>query len=338
MQGDLPRWLLKLHEEYNSDVVRVTPTELSFINAAMWKDVYVRKPGRPNYEKNRLVYPPPPDEVHSMLTASNPDHSRMRRVFDPSFAAKALRVLESKIEDYAQKLIEFLRQEVSTVEAKAQDLTKWYNWMSFDLTGDITFGQSFNCLDDKRYHPWVGAITGNIQGLALLGACGRFPLLKSLLPYLLPPSVKEMVRRHNQFFSEAYEKRISAHEKKADVMATALEVNADGKGLSPKELESNAQLFIIAGSDSNASLLSGATYYLLKHPSALAKLTREVDSAFAKDEDLTVQSVSQLPYLQAVLNETMRMYPAAHIGQASIVPLGGDVICGYQVPAEVCVC
>ena len=94
-------------------------------------------------------------------------------------------------------------------------------------------------------------------------------------------------------------------------------------------------LIIIAGSETTATLLSGATYYLLRNPDALAKLNREVRSAFSSDDEITFTAVSQLPYLHAVLEESFRVYPPVAAELPRKTRPEGDIINGRFVPGNV---
>ena len=102
-----------------------------------------------------------------------------------------------------------------------------------------------------------------------------------------------------------------------------------------ERLAANASLLIIAGSETTATLLSGATYLLLKHPEALKKLTEEVRSTFKSEEEIILSSVSSLEYMLACLNEAMRVYPPVPIGMPRVVPKGGAKVVDTFVPEGV---
>ena len=120
-----------------------------------------------------------------------------------------------------------------------------------------------------------------------------------------------------------------------DFMSAIIENNVNNKGLSQEEIQSNASLFVIAGSESVATNLSGATYFLLKNPRTMERIIGEVRSAFKADVEISVQKVAQLQYLQAVLSETNRLYPTALTGQACVVPPEGDTVGGEWIPGNV---
>lgn len=58
------------------------------------------------------------------------------------------------------------------------------------------------------------------------------------------------------------------------------------------QLESNSSILVIAGSETTATALAGATYFLLKNPDTMAKLTDEVRSTFTTEEEINTNSVS----------------------------------------------
>lgn len=101
------------------------------------------------------------------------------------------------------------------------------------------------------------------------------------------------------------------------------------------DLTANAQLFIGAGAESTATLLMGMAYLLLKHESVYEKLKEEIRSAFGDAEEITLGSVAQLSYLNACINETLRVYSPAGNGLPRMVPKGGGYILGEFVPAKV---
>lgn len=97
----------------------------------------------------------------------------------------------------------------------------------------------------------------------------------------------------------------------------------------------NASVLILAGSETTATLLSGATFLLGSNRDALAKLSHEVRSSFNSEDEITLISVNKLDYMLACLNESLRLYPPVAIGLPRLVPTGGHEIAGYWVPEDV---
>lgn len=102
-----------------------------------------------------------------------------------------------------------------------------------------------------------------------------------------------------------------------------------------QNLVSNARLLVIGGSETTATLLAGVTYLLMANPAKLAKLTEEIRSKFQSEDEITINSVGQLPYMLACLDEALRMYPPVAMGLPRVAPSGGVTICGHFVPEGV---
>lgn len=87
------------------------------------------------------------------------------------------------------------------------------------------------------------------------------------------------------------------------------------------------------GSETTATLLTGALYHLLTYPSTLTLLLSEIRTAFPQTTRPTMATTAPLPYLNAVLEESLRVYPPSAFAQARIVPADGAVVCGEVLPA-----
>jgi hypothetical protein len=79
---------------------------------------------------------------------------------------------------------------------------------------------------------------------------------------------------------------------------------------------------VAAGSDTTAISLRAVFYYLLKHPTTLVKLKKEVDAA-QLCSPIKWDDANKLPYLQACIKEAMRLHPAVGLPLERIVPEGG---------------
>ncbi|KAF5264218.1 hypothetical protein FOXYS1_5004 [Fusarium oxysporum] len=86
---------------------------------------------------------------------------------------------------------------------------------------------------------------------------------------------------------------------------------------------------IAAGSDTTAITLSAAFYYIYRNPEVLAKLRSEIDQ---RSDPVTFEQSQTMPYLQAVINETLRIHPAVGYALRREVPAGGTVLAGRQFP------
>ena len=333
--GKLPHWVKKLHDRYESDVVRISPSELSFIDASAWHDIHGHHSDAQPSEKDPLVNGKSFNNVDNLLTAKNGDHARMRKILGHAFSERAIREQEPTVQMYIEKLIRGLHEQIGTLSQGKVDMVKWYSWMSFDIIGDLTFESSFKCLDTQATHWWVDMVFGSFEAVVFMGACNWLTISRIFLPYLIPKKHKGMIEDHWNATDETLTRRIKLGTKRRDLMSPVLENNVDGKGLNRPEILSNAWLFVNAGSESTAGILSASIYYLARDSRVMSIITAEVRGRFSNESQINAQSVAQLPYLLACLSETNRILPAALIGQAVLVPSQGATICGYWVPGKV---
>ena len=78
----------------------------------------------------------------------------------------------------------------------------------------------------------------------------------------------------------------------------------------PKVLRDQIVAILLAGRDTTASTLSWTIYELSRHPHAVAKLREEILTTIGRDRMPTYEHLKNMPYLRAVLNETLRLYPS----------------------------
>lgn len=94
----------------------------------------------------------------------------------------------------------------------------------------------------------------------------------------------------------------------------------DGLALSPQELANEAITYLLAGHETTATTIMFAVYALSQQPSAATALRRELDQVLG-ERTVTMADLPQLPYLQAVVKETLRLYPAAPVfGREVAIP------------------
>jgi cytochrome P450 len=106
----------------------------------------------------------------------------------------------------------------------------------------------------------------------------------------------------------------------------------EGRGLTRGEMDANASLFMVAGTETTATLLSGLTNLLLCNPESMKKVVDEIRSAFSRAEDMTMERLAGLPFLAACIKEAFRLYPPVPLGLPRITPENGSTIVGQYVP------
>jgi cytochrome P450 len=104
----------------------------------------------------------------------------------------------------------------------------------------------------------------------------------------------------------------------------------DATKLTPAELSSEAMLAIGAGSDTTATAILNTVFYLITHPAVFARLRQELDEcseySTTYDQPLDSGKLADLKYLQAVINETLRLQPAVPNGVQRTTPRSKGVV------------
>jgi hypothetical protein len=109
-------------------------------------------------------------------------------------------------------------------------------------------------------------------------------------------------------------------------------------------------LFINAASETTATALTGLVNNLVQNPQSLSTLEAEI-RRFSSPSELTLSALKQLPYLNAVLKEALRMCNpkwvgecyvsfweltnCSSIGHMRITPPDGGIVAGHFVPGNV---
>lgn len=322
-----------LHKKYG-DVVRVSPNELSFTNSEAWKAIYGSRPGHAQNQKDSGFYPPTIGGAASLVISNDEDHYRFRRTLSHAFSESSLRAQEPIVKSYVDLLMQRLRENCAG-GSKPLNMVSWYNFTTFDIIGDMAFGESFGCLQNSTYHKWVSFVFSNIRYGSYRNVARRFPGSKFLLRLIVPAHLPKEDQWHRQLTTEKVKGRLAKSNDRMDFFAHILKQKDTERALSFPEMLTNSSSFIIAGSETTASLLSGITYYLLKNERVLEKLQQEVRGAFKSEADITVAACNRLEYLNAVLMEGLRIFPPAPTGLPRVINGQGTVINGRWVPGGV---
>lgn len=338
-KGDLVLDIHEIHKSYG-DFVRVAPNEISVAHQRGWDDIYCRRPGHRIFPKNPIWWGELPNRAPSIVSAPTwKDHQRMRNLLEHCFTPTALRSHEPTIRLHVNKLIGQLSARClrSGDRKTTVNIADWMSFVLFDITGDLGFAESFQCLEKNAMHPWISELFSYGKVGSLVAALRHYMILFNIFMRSIPKKTLEASRANFNWGVEKTHRRLNLETQRDDWMKYILQ-NSDqetGRYLSAKELESNMNLMIFAASDTCATVLSGTVNYLIKTPHALNDLVREIRSTYGSPLDMTFSSLRQLPYLEAVVQEGLRMCPPNPSGLQHIVPQGGDTVMGNWLPGGV---
>ncbi|ROT36462.1 averantin oxidoreductase [Sodiomyces alkalinus F11] len=335
LRGRIPFWIKAQHDRYGP-IVRVSPNELSFDNEAAWKDIYGSRPGHKNFHKDPIhvgsIQAVP--GVSTITMANDADHARQRRALSHAFSTKALLeqeyIVKSYIDVFSLKMREFAKSGAPV------NLVDWFAYTTFDIIGDMALGEPFGCLTNEDFRFWVPLISESIKAGAFEQATRRLAeangRMQKLLLKLIPDRIRRTRIQHLEYSKQKILKRMAESNSDHKDFLYYLMQQSDKGSINQDEVIVNGALFIIAGTETTAGFLAGLFNQLLRNRRVLDKLTAEIRSSFAKDEDLNFEDLSKLPYLGAVIDEGLRIFPSAPIGFVRTVPAGGDTVDGEFIP------
>jgi len=151
----------------------------------------------------------------------------------------------------------------------------------------------------------------------------RYSLRRQRTPFRIPETwptpANRRANRELQFIdslvywiiSERRKEQNSNHHN--DLLALLMSaMDDDGSQMTPEQLRDEAMTLFIAGHETTAQMLAWTWYALSQNPAAEARLHEELDSVLA-GRPVEAADLGRLPYLQAVMNESLRLYPPAYI-------------------------
>nr|WKY18102.1 cytochrome P450 monooxygenase [Colletotrichum cereale] len=331
IHGRAHKSVLALHKQYG-DIVRIAPDELSVCSPEMWREVW----GRRKTELGEI----PKDDIHyaeaqtSILGCPKKQHTRFRRILAPGFTGTAVAEQSPYIKRHVDNFFRKLHSHVAAHGQKAIDLSEWFDFAMADIASDLSFGDSFDCLNTGEYHPWTQLFNEAHTGHAYAKATQRFPLVTPLLKIIADNSpLQKRWDANVNSTRQLVNRRLLEADRPDFVRALASHGNSDEKEpLTRDEIQWNAQILMSAAYDTTAVGLTTATYLLAKHPEWAQKVADEVRAAFKSEHDIVGLATLELKCLNAAIDEGLRLLPPAGSAMPRVVPPPGEYVFGEYMP------
>lgn len=280
---------------------------------------------------------PPLNGADSLFTAEGDSHKRIRRVFIGAFSDKALREQSATIERYASLFIERIRVKLGTDSRTTINIQPIIGEIAFDTISDLTWGEEAHITQKSREDDWNMRLFQHAQFSTIRNCLSRFSPAHKILHYVFLRATSKQRIANTRLTTERIKRRLALNETRPDFMAPIIGKisNDPRKGISLNEVLTNGLAVIIANSQLVSIAISAAIFLLLKSPEPHNHLLKELkDAGFENESQITVQSTRSLTYLQAVINEALRIHHPTPINLPRVVPDGGMVIAGHFVPGH----
>lgn len=216
------------------------------------------------------------------------------------------------------------------------DIYKWLFFMATDIIGELSFGDSFRMLEIGRKNQYIA----DLETVAKIGGIrATFPFTMSVAAVFPLSAFKEVVASTDRILDYAAQSvdRYKSHlalnpDQPKPTLFTNLYAASkvkEGECFSDREIRNDAQSFIVAGSDTTANTLVYLIWSVLKDKKIQERLVTELDIEQVKEHGLSDEHLRGLPYMNQVINETLRLYPVVPSGLPRVVPEKGSTLVGH---------
>jgi cytochrome P450 len=305
-------------------------TNLGGISVAIYICSGERKPGETR------AHAAPNEEVDNIITTIDAKfHARVRGLLSNSFTEDSLRLQYPVIQSHADTLVAQLKRIALSSPESTVNITDWLNFFTMDVIGDLCFGHPFGCLARGEYHDWVRTLFMYLKFMSLAAVPRYYPWLQWTLEWLMPKSIMKGVMKHQAYAYEQINKRLDSNTSRPDFMTAFLKKNGNFETMSRKEILATFNFVIVGGSETSATVLTGLFSHISRDEQIRRRLSNEIRERFKTEDDLDIDTIEELPYLEAVLQEGLRVCNPVPCGLPRVVPPGGDTYCGHFLPAGV---
>lgn len=290
-------------------------------------------------------------------TRDRAEHSRKRKIVSHTFSAKSVLQFEpymhSNLELFVKQWDNMIKNSKNADKSAVLDCLDWFNFLAFDVIGDLAFGQPFGMLSSGAdmteirsspdappiYAPAIEILNRRGEVSATIGI---HPAIKPIAKYL-PDSffTKGLTAVENLagIAIACVKSRLDnpPPETRKDLLQRLMEGRDDkGQPLGREELTAEALTQLIAGSDTTSNSSCALLFHVVRNPRIMQKLQAELDAKIPAEVDVpTYDMVKDLPYLQCVINEALRYHSTSGIGLPRQIPhdaAQGVHIHGYYFP------
>ncbi|KAK1763965.1 Pisatin demethylase [Phialemonium atrogriseum] len=348
LRNNCHEWYGEVNRKYGP-IARVAPKILITSSPEIWAHVN-NKPGYKRsdwyYHAVRIEYRK--DNVFS--ETDNEKHDRRRKQMAPGYSGRENLDLEKSIDERLQDFLDLIRTKYVSSDSRVVpvDLGKKVQYFTLDVISGVGLGKTFGMLrSDSDVDDYIKSSEEGLVIINLALALGFSWLAQApFIGRFVAPSPTDnngLGKMMATCFRYVDERTANPTSKQSDMLASFMR-----HGLNGAELRTEALEQIIAGSDTTAGAIRGTLLHIMTNPRVYRKLQREVDSAARAGnaplpgEGLIASAqAKQLPYLQAVIREALRIWPPVVNIFPRDVPAGGDtvVVDGESVflPGGVCI-
>ncbi|KAG7316184.1 hypothetical protein KOW79_021050 [Hemibagrus wyckioides] len=295
-------------------VLCILDTEI--IKTVLIKECYSLFTNRRNFRLNGPLY-------DAVSIVEDEDWKRIRSVLSPSFTSGRLKEMFGIMKSHSHSLVKNL-QKVSE-RGESADIKEFFGAYSMDVVTSTAFSVDIDSLNNPK-DPFVT----NIKKMLKFDLLNPLFVAVALFPFIAPVLEKMdfafFPTAVTDFFYASLrkiksERVVKDNKKRVDFMQLMIDsqksekddlnIKETNKGLNDHEILSQSMIFIFAGYETSSSTLSFLFYNLASNPETMKKLQKEIDETFPNKAEVDYDTVMNMDYLDAAVNESLRLYPVA---------------------------
>ncbi|KAK7214266.1 hypothetical protein V2G26_021444 [Clonostachys chloroleuca] len=310
LSGQRSATVHRLHKIYGP-AVHVGPSEVCFASPAALKDIYganSKYPKAPVYDSLGF---------RSTFTTRNRDEYRgMKKRIVPSFSSTSI----SDIEPIVHRQLDLLVKSFDKRVGQPLNVLPWFRMLALGIVGEGFVDDSFGGLENEKLLELLNHID---EVFPVLWTKWMFPLTTTILEYIPIKSIQSFLQaapKFKKYCSNAYEKYLATHNPSEhhDLIARMELTN-----------------LMFAGTNTTGTTITYLFWELARHSEWILRLREEINEALQGRDTFSYHEISELPILEAVIQEILRVRPADPGGLQRLTPEEGAVVDGVTLPGRV---
>ncbi|KAL2061574.1 hypothetical protein VTL71DRAFT_6951 [Oculimacula yallundae] len=329
--GDMHHDLQAANEKYGS-LARIGPNDLVAGDPAIIRRMMaVRSPYTRSDWYVGVRFNPDRDNVSS--ERDEKVHNELRSMMAAGYSGKENEDLEGTIDRNIQVLINLIRTKYLSTEAetKPMDFARKAQYLTLDVISDAAYREAFGYLrTDSDMYEFIATVESVFSSALMITV---FPWLNSILSLSIMKAVMPTEKdplgmgKILGITNAVVAKRFGPNKTvEKDMLGSFI-----AHGLTQDQAESETVLQILAGSDTTATAMRSIMSYLVMSPRIVSKLRDEI-SSHNISSPVTDAQARDMPYLQAIIKEGLRIFPPVTGLMSKQVPPEGDTIDGKFIP------
>ncbi|XP_017770242.1 PREDICTED: cytochrome P450 9e2-like [Nicrophorus vespilloides] len=266
---------------------------------------------------DHISYVPSDNDVlwsNNLFALKGTKWSQMRNILTPAFTSMKMRYMFELMDEVSTQFVTFYEKKISnqqTIELK-DAYTRYTN----DVIATCAFGVKCDSLEHPKNEFYtMGKVVTEMKSFRRIS--------KLFLHFLLPTLAKALKfiiipGKVSAFFLQLVGDTLRVRKEEGilrqDMLNLLMEAREkDGISISDLEITSQCLVFFLAGFESTSSMMCFTSYELAVNPDIQERIRKEIETVHRKFGKLTYEAIKELKYLDTVLNETIRKWPAAFL-------------------------